>query len=54
MLSQDIYYEIPLKSQEIKTVEFANSIDPDEAAYNELPPVALHYLSSGFSVLSMI
>ena len=30
-----------------KTVEFANSVDPDEVAHNEPPHLTLHYLPTG-------
>ena len=30
----------------MKIVEFANSVDPDEAALNEPPFLALHFLHS--------
>ena len=30
----------------MKIVEFVNSIDPDEMAYNELPHLVLHCLPS--------
>ena len=35
-----------LKAQETKIVDFANSIDQDEAAHNELPHLDLHCLPS--------
>ena len=34
------------KAQKMKSVEFANSVDPDEAAHNELPHLGLHCLQS--------
>ena len=36
-----------LKSAELKIVEFANSVDPDEVAHYEPPHLDLHYLPSG-------
>ena len=37
-----------------KKNEFANSIDPDEAAHNELPHLELHCLPSCLRILNMI
>ena len=37
-----------------KKNEFANSVDPEEMAHNELPHLDLHCLPSGLSFLSMI
>ena len=40
-----MYYKIfklTLKAPKIKTVEFVNSVVPDEVAYNELPHLDLH------------
>ena len=34
----------------MKVVEFAKSVDPDEAAHNELPHLNLHCLPSCFSI----
>ena len=39
-----------LKKAKMKIVEFANSIDPDEMAYNEPPHLALCPLVFEFSV----
>ena len=33
-----------LKATNLRRVEFANSVDPDEAAHNELPHPHLHCL----------
>ena len=37
----------------MKTVEFTNSVDPDEAAHNELPHLGLHCLPSSFCTQNM-
>ena len=42
-LNSDVVFM--LKRQKVK-VKFANSIDPDEAAHNELPHLDLHCLPS--------
>ena len=34
------------KAPKLKTVEFANSVDQDEVAHNELPHLDLHCLPS--------
>ena len=36
-----------LKSAELKIVEFANSVDPDEVAHDEPPHLYLHCLPCG-------
>ena len=36
----------------MKIFEFANSVDPDEAAHNELLPPALHCLTLSFKLNS--
>ena len=41
------FLELPL----MKIVEFANSIDPAKAAYNELPHLDLHSLSFSLLIL---
>ena len=37
---------LTLKASEIKIIEFANSVDPDEVAHNEPPHLDLHCLPS--------
>ena len=37
------------KTPEMKTVDFENSVDPDDAAHNEPPHQDLHCLSSSLS-----
>ena len=39
-----------LKAPEMKIVEFANSVESDEAAQNELPHLDLHCLPSDLSL----
>ena len=45
------FHVLHLKARKMKIVEFANNIDPDEAAHNELPHLDLHslpYLNSQY------
>ena len=37
-----------------KIIEFANSVDPDKAAHNELPFLDLHFLPASLLILNMI
>ena len=37
---------LTLKMPVMRTVDFANSVDPDEVAHNELPHLDLHFLPS--------
>ena len=37
-----------------KTAEFANSVDLDEVAHNELPHQDLHCLPSSLCILNMV
>ena len=43
-----------LKAQETKIDKFANSVDPDEVAYNEPPHQHLHCLPSTLRILNMM
>ena len=45
---------LTLKQQKLKIVEFANSLDPDEAAPNELPHLDLHCLPTHLRILNVI
>ena len=38
----------------MKKVKFENSVDPDEAAHNELPHLDLHCLPSSFVVVEVL
>ena len=40
--------------QKMKIVDFANNVDPDEAAHYELPHLDLQFLLSSLEILSMI
>ena len=39
---------LTLKVPDMKIAKLANSVDPDEAAHNELPHLALHSFPSSF------
>ena len=43
--TQKCYGQITVNAPEMKIVEFANSIDPDEVAHYEPPHLDLHCLS---------
>ena len=45
---------LTLEEPEIKIVEFANSVDPDEVAHIEPPHLGLHCLPYSHSSLNMI
>ena len=45
-LGTSLHIYLPLKLPISKITEFANSVDPDEAAHNELPHPGLHSLPS--------
>ena len=44
---------LTLKVPETKIAEFANSVDSDEAAHDELPHPDLHCLPSGLCIFSV-
>ena len=41
------------QAQQKKSAEFANSVDPDEAAYYELPHLGLHCLPSSLQIFKI-
>ena len=43
-----------VSNPEMKIVEFANSVDPDEVAHNEPPHLDLYCFPSILTILSMI
>ena len=51
-----LHRKIQLRSESVKTktVEFANSVDPDEAAHYEPPHLGLHCLLSNLYILNII
>ena len=49
-----VFGALRVKAPKMKIVEFANSIDPDEAAHNELPHLDLHFLSSILCSLTLV
>ena len=48
------YLYLSLKALKMKIVKFANSVDADEVAHNELPRLDLHCLLSLIGILNMI
>ena len=53
-LLQFLFGALRVNAAKTKTVEIANSIEPDEAAHNKPPHLDLHYLPHYHWILNMI